>query len=73
MVHGGRLVKPPKKPYYCETKCGNVVRSEVRAHDGQVIVTVYHEDDLLDVVPVDSEDELAQVFWESIIKFGGEK
>jgi len=66
-------MKAPKKPYYCETKCGNVVRSEVRAHDGQVIVTVYHEDDLLDVIPVDDEDELARVFWESIIKFGGEK
>lgn len=64
-------MKPPKKPYFYRTATGNVVRSEVRPHDGQVLVTVHHEDDLLELTPVDSEDELSRAFWESVEKFGG--
>lgn len=66
-------MKPPKKPYFCETKFGNTVQSEVRAHDGQVLVVVRHGDSLLKLEPVDSEKELAWWFWNYVQEFGGEK
>lgn len=66
-------MKPPKKPYYCETKSGAVVMSEVRAHDGQVLVTTYVEGELVKLMPVDTDDELATWFWTYVSEFGGEK
>lgn len=57
--------------YRVMTKTGNLVRTETRAHDGQWLVTVYNEDDMLALEPVDSEVEMQQWFWYYIELYGG--
>ena len=64
-------MKPPKQPYQCETKGGCLVCTEIREHDKAVLVMVYHENDILKLMPVDTEDELAWWFWTYVYEWGG--
>lgn len=66
-------MKAPSPPYFCETRGGVVVRSDVRQHDKQVLVVAHHEDALIKLMPVDDEKELAHWFWTYVEEFGGEK
>lgn len=65
---------PPKKPYYCETAFGFVVKTEIRARDGALLVLVYnveHMDTMLKIMPVETDEELSQWFWGYVDEFGG--
>lgn len=63
-----------KRPeeYYQPTKSGSVVRTETREHDRQRLVTVYNDSDLLDLMPVDNDEELSQWFHYYVAMYGGE-
>lgn len=59
--------------YETTTKLGFTVRTEVRAHDKNVVVIVEHEGDLIKLEPVATEEELKQWFWKYVEDFGGEE
>lgn len=64
-------MKAPSPPYIAELAGGAIIGTEVRKSDGQVLVVVRHEDDLLKLTPVDSEEELAWWFWTYVDEWGG--
>ena len=71
-----RKLAPPKKPYYCETRFGFVVQTEIRERDSEVLVVVYslaQPDAMLKLMPVETEEELSQWFWGYVDEFGGPK
>lgn len=71
-----RKLTPPKKPYYCETRFGFVVQTEVRERDAEVLVVVHslaQPDAILKLMPVETEEELSQWFWGYVDEFGGPK
>lgn len=61
-----------KAMFSAKTKCGFVVNTEVRPHDKQVLVIVRHDEDIIKLMPVDTDEELSQWFWKYIEDFGGE-
>lgn len=62
-----------KQMFSTKTKCGFVVNSEVRPHDKQVLVLVRHDEDIIKLMPVDTDEELSQWFWKYVEDFGGEE
>lgn len=66
------MARKPREEYYQPTKSGSVVRTETRAHDGQRLVTVYNDDDMLALMPVDNDEELSQWFHYYVATYGGE-
>lgn len=64
-------MKAPNPPYIAELAGGAVISTEVRKNDGQVVVIVRHEDDILKLMPVDTPEELAWWFWTYVDEWGG--
>jgi len=60
-----------REEFRVETKEGHVVETQTRKHDKQRIVVVYHEDALLKLEPVHTEEQLSQWFWHYVEEFGG--
>lgn len=75
-MSAAKKLVPPKKPYYCETRFGFVVQTELRGRDSTVLVVVHcidHPDTLLKLMPVETDEELSQWFWGYVDEFGGPK
>lgn len=61
----------PEQHYDVMTTEGFRVFTSIRKHDKQVLVEATHEDDLIKLMPVDSEEELRQWFWKYVEELGG--
>lgn len=61
----------PEQHFDVLTKEGFRILTSTRKHDKQPIVEVYHEEDLIKLEPVSSEEELSQWFWKYVEEFGG--
>lgn len=61
----------PEQHFDVLTKEGFRILTSTRKHDKQTIVEVYHEEDLIKLEPVSSEEELSQWFWKYVEEFGG--
>lgn len=64
-------MKAPSPPFQAELAGGAVICTERRQNDGQTLVVVRHEGDLLKLTPVDSDEELAWWFWTYVDEWGG--
>lgn len=61
----------PEQHYDVMTTEGFRVFTSIRNHDKQVLVQATHEDDMIKIMPVDSEEELRQWFWKYVEELGG--
>lgn len=59
--------------YRIPTKEGFIVKTERRKSDGQCLVIVEHEEAMIKLQPVDTEEEMKQWFWKFVEDFGGEE